>query len=193
LTAKITPALVRPRAVDGAGNFTALTPEVHERLLAELKKCDWPQTACYRAKVSPTSFKRWIDKGLDEYAVDPYDRFAADVIACEADLMGELMEIVLDDARGTVPIPCDETPVLVHGKVLTRRPNADRAVWILQHRFRFYWSPKPDGSYAALSISEHVDARLSAMDEDKRAKAREILAKLPSEAKADARKKGFLL
>jgi len=176
-------ALIR-RVVDDLGNFTALTPEVHDRFLAELGKGDWPQLAAFRAGISPKSVKRWLDKGLEEAAVEPYASFAAAVVQLEAELAGKLIEVIVQDALGKTPEP-DE------GK---RRPNVMTAQWLLQNRFRFFWGTK-DGavSPAALSIAEHVEMRMAALDESKRAKARELIAKLPTEAKAQARKDGFLL
>lgn len=176
-------SLIR-RQVDDLGRHTALTPEVHQRFLTELKKGDWPQLAAFRAGISPKSVKRWIDKGLEEAAIEPYASFAAAVVKLEADLAGKLIEVIMADALGETKKP-DE------GK---SRPNVMTAQWLLQNRYRFFWGTK-DGvvSPAALSISEHVERQMAVLDEAKRQKARELLAKLPTEAKAQARKDGFLL
>lgn len=172
------------RVPDDLGRFTALTPEVEKRFLSELAKGDWPQLAAFRSGISPKSIKRWLDKGLEECAIEPYASFAAAVVKLEADLAGKLIEVIMADALGETPSP-DE------GK---RRPNVMTAQWLLQNRFRFFWGTK-DGvvSPAAISITEHVEQRMSVLDEAKREKARKILAALPSEARAAARKDGFLL
>ena len=172
------------RQVDDLGHYTALTPAVHERYLAELAKGDWPQLAAFRAGIAPKSVKRWIDKGLEEAAIEPYASFAAEVVKLEADLAGKLIEVIMADALG-------ETVEPEEGK---QRPNVQTAQWLLQNRFRFFWGTK-DGevSPAAISITEHVERQLSALDDVRREKGKKILAMLPAEVRASARKEGFLL
>lgn len=175
-------SIVVKRAVDDLGNFTALTPEVKERFLFELGKGDWPIYAAFRAGISPKSVKRWLDKGLETAAIEPYASFAADVIKCEAELAGKLIQVVMDDALGLAKVP-DEG---------MRRPNADRAIWMLQSRFKNLWG-KDGAPGAAVGIAEYAERQLNMIDESKREKAKRILAALPSDARAQARKDGFLL
>lgn len=175
-------SLIIKRVVDDAGKFTALTPEVKERFLTELAKGDWPIYAAFRAGISPKSVKRWLDKGLEEAAIEPYATFAADVIRCEAELAGKLIEVVMQDALG-------EGPAYEKGE---RRPNPDRAIWMLQNRFKALWG-KDGAPGAAVGIAEYAEGKISALDEAKREKAKRILAALPSDARAEARKAGFLL
>jgi hypothetical protein len=176
--------VVIKRVPDDLGNFTALTPAVQQRFLDELAKGDWPQLAAFRAGIAPKSVKRWLDKGLEDCAIEPYASFAAEVVRLEAELAGKLIHVVMQDALGETPEP-DE------GK---RRPNVQTAQWLLQNRFRFFWGTK-DGlvSPAALSIAEHVERQMASLDETKRNAARKILAALPNEARTEARKAGFLL
>lgn len=172
------------RVPDDLGNFTALTPAVQQKFLDELAKGDWPQLAAFRAGIAPKSVKRWLDKGLEECAIEPYASFAAAVVMLEAELAGKLVKVVMDDALGIGALP-DKS---------MRAPNVQTAQWMLQNRFRFYWGTK-DGlvSPAAISIAETVERQVSTLDEGKREAARKILAALPNEARAEARKKGFLL
>jgi hypothetical protein len=172
------------RVPDDLGNFTALTPAVQQRFLDELAKGDWPQLAAFRAGIAPKSVKRWLDKGLEECAIEPYASFAAAVVKLEADLAGKLIEVIVADALGNTPEPGEGM----------KRPNVLTAQWLLQNRFRFFWGTK-DGlvSPAAISITEHVEKTMATSDEAKREKARKILAALPSDARAAARKEGFLL
>lgn len=174
--------IVSKRAVDDLGNFTALTPEVKERFLAELAKGDWPIYAAFRAGIAPKSVKRWLDKGLEEAAIEPYASFAADVIRCEAELAGQLIKVVMDDALGKAAPPAEGM----------RRPNADRAIWMLQSRFKNLWG-KDGAPGAAVGIAEYAERHLETLDEAKREKARKILAALPSDVRSEARKEGFLL
>lgn len=175
-------AIVVKRVVDDAGHFTALTPEVKEAFITELAKGDWPIYAAFRAGIAPKSVKRWLDKGLEEAAIEPYATFAADVIRCEAELAGKLIKVVMDDALGR-GLPYEKGEV---------RPNADRAIWLLQNRFKTLWG-KDGAPGAAVGIAEYAERHLETLDEGKRDKARKILAALPSDARAEARKEGFLL
>jgi hypothetical protein len=174
--------LVRRQVPDDLGHYTALTPEVHERFLTELSKGDWPIYAAFRAGVAPKSIKRWLDKGLEEAAIEPYATFAADVIRCEAELAGKLIEVVMNDALGKGPAYEKGVP----------RPNPDRAIWMLQNRFKNLWG-KDGAPGAAVGIAEYAERHLATLDEAKREKAKKILASLPSDARATARKEGFLL
>lgn len=173
------------RVPDDAGRFTALTPHVQDVFLAELAKGDWPQLAAFRAGISPKSVQRWIAKGTEDIAIEPYASFVAEVVKVEADIAGKLTKIILDDALGLT----EWTPDC--GRP---RPNVESAKWLLQNRFRFFWGTK-DGTIpgAAVSIAETVERQVAGVDEAKRDKARKILAALPSEARANARKEGFLL
>jgi hypothetical protein len=175
-------SIVMRRVPDDLGNFTALTPEVKQRFLDELAKGDWPLYAAFRAGVAPKSVKRWLDKGLEECAIEPYASFAADVIRVEADLAGQLIKVVMDDALGKAPPPAEGM----------RRPNADRAIWMLQNRFKTLWG-KDGAPGAAVGIAEYAERHLETLDEAKREKAKKILAALPSDVRAAARKDGFLL
>lgn len=175
-------SIVVKRVPDDMGNFTALTPEVKERFLSELAKGDWPIYAAFRAGIAPKSVKRWLDKGLEEAAIEPYASFAADVIRCEAELAGQLIKVVMDDALGKTAPPAEGM----------RRPNPDRAIWMLQSRFKALWG-KDGAPGAAVGIAEYAERQLSTLDEAKREKAKKILAALPSDARAQARKDGFLL
>ncbi len=177
-------SLIR-RQVDDLGRHTALTPEVQQRFLTELEKGDWPQLAAFRAGISPKSVKRWIDKGLEEAAIEPYASFAAAVVKLEAELAGKLIEVIVADALGETPEP-DEG---------MRRPNVMSAQWLLQTRYRFFWGVAKDGvaSPGAVSIAETVERQMATLDGPKREQAKKILESLPAETKAEARKKGFLL
>jgi hypothetical protein len=175
-------AIVIKRVVDDAGHFTALTPEVHARFLDELAKGDWPIYAAFRAGIAPKSVKRWLDKGLEEAAIEPYATFAADVIRCEAEVAGQLIQVVMNDALG-------KTPPAAEGM---RRPNVQTAIWMLQSRFKALWG-KDGAPGAAVGITEYAEKQLAMLDDAKREKAKKILAALPNDARAAARKEGFLL
>lgn len=176
--------IVIKRVPDDLGNFTALTPAVHERVIEELAKGDWPSLAAFRAGVAPKSVQRWISKGLEEAAIEPYASFAADVVRQEAELAGRLCEVIMKDALGQLP------PV-ERGE---RGPNVESAKWLLQVRFRFFWGSKDGQSVpSAIGVAEFVERTIATVDERRRDAAKRILAALPQEARANARKEGFVL
>lgn len=181
----MTSSLIIKRVPDDMGHFTALTPEVRDKYLTELAKGDWPGLAAFRAGIAPKSVKRWLDKGLEEAAIEPYASFAAEVVRIEADIAGQLIEVVMNAALGKTPEPAPGM----------RRPDPEQAFRLLQTRFRFFWGSGKDGAPApaGVSIAETVERQMAMLDEGKRAKARELLSKLPAEEKQKARKEGFLL
>ena len=92
------------------------------------------------------------------------------------------MRIILDDACG-VELP-EGAP----------RPNVESAKWLLINRFRWLWQiDKITGKGGGMAVSEVVEGLLLAADSERREQAKKILDQLPAEAKAGARKGGFLL
>jgi hypothetical protein len=169
--------------MDGNGYPTALSPELHERMLVELRVGDWPQMAAIRANVAPRSMLRWLHEGSGPYAVEPYKRFADAFILEEAKISGRLMKIIWDEMEGNgVPTERGERP-----------PNAELAKWMLMTRFRFLWAIDKEGRQGGLSVAEAVERHLETIEVGRAEKARAILSQLPAEAKQAARREGFLL
>jgi hypothetical protein len=168
--------------MDGNGNVTALTPERHKRLIAELKVGDWPALAAIRAECSPRTVERWVVMGCDPVAVEPYRSFASDFVRVEANLAGEMMRIVLDSARGGP-----------RGKKDHRAPNVETAIWVLTNRFRFLWAIDKHGKSGGVSVAELVVGAVEQADVLRSQKARALLAKVQEELKDEARREGFQL
>jgi hypothetical protein len=164
--------------LDGAGNWTKLTPAVLAKLKTELEVGDWPAMAAYRAGVSPNSLQNWIVQGCSLVAVEPYAELVGMVVQVEAKISGKLMKVVMDAALGLGGD--DEDP--------------EQAKWLLMRRFHFLWAiDKDTGRCGGISLTEAVERELSKLDTNRREAARKIIAALPAEAKASARKDGFLL
>jgi hypothetical protein len=160
--------------MDGNGYPTALTPERHKALITELKVGDWPAMAAVRAKCSPSTVQRWVTEGCQPAAVEPYATFAADFVAVEAQICGQLTAVIMDRALG-------------------RSDEGDPywAKWLLETRFRFLWNI--NSGKGGVSVAELVVGAIEVKDAEMAQKARDLLKQLPEPAKAEARKAGFLI
>ncbi len=165
--------------LDGNGHPTNLTPEIHERIIADMKThCDWPAMTAYRCGVSPVTLEQWVARGADPYAVEPYRGFVADFVAAEATVHGELVGIILATARG--------------GEQEGKSPAW--AAWLLKHRWGYLWNlNRETGTSNAVTVAQVVDQVLSKFSAERREKATAIIKQLSEEARASARKEGFLL
>jgi hypothetical protein len=168
--------------MDGNGHPTALTPARHKRLITELQVGDWPAMAAIRADCSPRTVERWVVMGCDPVAVEPYRSFAAEFVKVEANLCGEMMGIILADARGAKK-----------GKDTHYRANVETAIWVLQNRFRFLWAIDREGKQGGVSVVEIVFDAMNKMDEGRAREARELLKNMNEDQKRAAREKGFLV
>lgn len=165
--------------LDANGYSTTLTPAVARRLIREHRSGDWPQMTAVKCGVHPASLARYIKKGLDEYAVEPYKSFAADFLRVEAEYSQRLLDVVVDAALGRRPrVRLDE-----HGHPLPR-PNVAEAKWLLQTRFQVLWG---GGGISAIAMFSAGD------DPARRQKALEILASMSPEQKEQARAAGFMV
>jgi hypothetical protein len=180
-------------AVDGNGRPTNLTPEVHAAFIADMRTHgDWPAMTAYRCGVSPVTVESWVTRGADPYAVEPYRSFVADFVSAEAEIHGKLLKVILDEALGTPKPPKEPDPMRT--AVPDRAPSPAWAAWLLQHRWGYLWRLNKDtGKTNGVTVAEVADQALAKFSEERRDKARAIIAKLSSEARASARKDGFLL
>lgn len=172
-------------ATDGNGRPTNLTPEVHEAFMADMREHgDWPSMTAYRVGVSPVTAESWIVRGADPHAVEPYRSFCADFVAVEAEIHGQLVRVILDAGLG-------RTKRAKPGKM---PPSPAWAAWMLQHRWGYLWRlSKETGKTQGVTVAEVVDNVLAKFTEERRDKARAIISQLSAEARASARKEGFLL
>ena len=177
----------RGLVVDGNGRPTNLTPQVHAAFMEDMRThADWPAMTAYRVGVSPVTAESWLVRGSDPTAVEPYRSFAADFVATEASIHGELVKIILEHARGGRRVS--------FSKRAKAAPNPAWAAWLLQHRWGYLWRlNKETGRTRGVTVAEVVDQALARFTDAQRDKARQILASLSSEAKAQARAEGFML
>lgn len=176
---------VESRVLDGASNWTSCTPGLLERFEVELNVGDWPEMAAYRCGISPNTYRNWIVQGCSLVAVEPYATFVGMVVRVEAQLSGKLMGVIMDAALGRLPGWSEGDPP---------RPSPEQAKWLLCNRFRYLWLvDKETGRAGGTSMTELVETELLKLDQNRREAARKIIAALPAEAKASARKDGFLL
>jgi hypothetical protein len=170
---------------DGNGRPTNLTPDVHAAFMADMREhADWPAMTAYRVGVSPVTAESWLVRGVDPYAVEPYRSFAADFVSVESEIHGRLLEVILNAALG-------RTKKGPKGKV---GPNPAWAAWLLQHRWGYLWRlDKDTGKTRGVTVAEVVDRALARVSEERRDKARAIIAELSQEARAKARAEGFML
>lgn len=172
-------------AVDGNGHATNLTPELQEQIIADmLQHGDWPSMTAYRCGVSPHTLEAWLVRGADPYAVEPYRGFVAAFVGAEALIHGQLVKIIMDDALGRGAPPPEGQ----------RRPSPAWAAWLLQHRWAYLWAiSRETGRTNGVTVAQVVDETLARFSEERRGKAKAIIAQLSQEARASARKEGFLL
>lgn len=179
--------------LDGNGKPTNLTPAVHEAIIADMQShADWPAMTAYRCGVSPTTLERWVATGADPYAVEPYRSFVAEFVAAEAVVHGRLIAVILDAAlgQGEPEMPFDPEDPMPRKP----RPKPEWAAWLLQKRWGFLWNvSKETGKTNGVTVAEVVELSINKFTAERREKARGIIAKLSSEARAEARKEGFLL
>lgn len=170
--------------MDGNGYPTALTPERHARLIAELEVGDWPAMAAIRAGCSPRSVERWVREGCRPAAVEPYASFAADFVAVEARLCGQLTAIIVNHALGRIEEDADPDEKKPRGSPFW----AER---FLERRFRFLWTVDNEGKSGGISVTELVVGAIEQSDAERSQKARALLSELHEELKAKARRDGF--
>ena len=172
-------------AVDGNGRPTNLTPELQDAIIADmLLHGDWPSMTAYRCGISPVTVESWLVRGADPYAVEPYRGFVAAFVSAEAQIHGQLLQVIVDEALGRGNPPAQGQ----------RAKSAAWAAWLLQHRWGYLWRLNKDtGRSNGTTVAEVVDQTLARFSEDRRGKAKAIIAQLSQEARASARKEGFLL
>lgn len=172
-------------AVDGNGRPTNLTPELQQAIIRDmLEHGDWPSMTAYRCGVSPNTVMNWLVRGSDPYAVEPYLGFVAAFVGAEAIIHGQLLAVIVDAALGRQRERAEGAPV----------PKPEWAAWLLHKRWAYLWSlDKETGKSKGVTVAEVVDQTLAKFSEARRDKAKAIIAQLSQEARASARKEGFLL
>lgn len=166
-----------PKVLDGNNRQTALTPEVMAKLKKELAVGDWPTMASYRAGVAPSTFFNWIRMGCLPDCVEPYSTLVGELVMIEAELSGRMMGIINAAAEDK-----------------ESGGNPEQAKWVLINRFRYWWAiDKETGLNGGRAVMQEVEALMGSHNEERREKARALLASLSHEQKQAARKEGFLV
>jgi hypothetical protein len=167
-----------------------LTPELREKLLAGLREGDWPDMVAMRNGVSGQTLTRWVLKGLDEGAGEPWASFADEVVAIEVDVSGQLVKIIMDSAMGRRRIvnQLDEEGHECHP------PSVGDAKWMLTRRFQWLWAQSREtGLVAGRSLAEVVAERIEQIETEHLEQVRKLLRQLPSDAKREAMARGLVL
>ena len=161
--------------VDDAGHQTTLTPELGRRLIAEVRKGRWPEQVAVSCNLDPRTLRKWIERGTDDVAYEPFKSFASEFLRAESDFCAEMEEVLVDAALGRTEFQ--------PGKP---RPNAEVAKYLLERRMKPLWGGE------GMSALEVV-ARNGASKQKSRAKALEFLESLPLDVRQKARDKGIML
>lgn len=164
--------------LDGNGRQTALTPNVAQKLVAEIRQGRWPQMAAVRCGVAPETLLKWLERGMLEDAVEPYMSFTQQFLLAEADFCAELEEVLLSRALGREEKPKD-------GRM---RPDSDVARYLLERRLGILW-----GGKGALSAIETVSNESANKRVATRQKAQAFLDRMTDEQRDTARRAGFIL
>lgn len=157
------------------GQFSGkLTPQLAERLVDSVGTCLFDQQIALKHGIDVSTLKSWVERGIDEEAVEPYRSFAEAYIRASIDLEERLLQKVLSAAdpwesiaetvelealaQGFAEFDDDEfdTSDLPRGTVLkkarkttreTRRGDWKAAGWVLERRWPLRWSSsrQPDG------------------------------------------------
>lgn len=138
-----------------------------------------------RNKMSPGTLMQWVFRGLDESAPKAYRDFAEAFVTTEAEISGQLVQIVMDSAMGRRRKPTAESEF--------EAPSVDDAKWMLVMRFQFLWRQQKDGSMGGKSCAEVVSERIVQLETSRRDQVRRILAQLPEAAKKAARQEGYMV
>lgn len=158
-----------------SGQFSGkLTPQLADSLVASVDSLLFDQQIALKHGVDVSTLKSWVDRGLDEEAVEPYRSFAEAYIRASIDLEERLLQKVLAAAdpweslvetvelealaQGFAEFDDEEfdTSDLPRGTVLkkarkttreTRRGDWKAAGWVLERRWPLRWSSsrQPDG------------------------------------------------
>jgi hypothetical protein len=165
--------------LDGNGYSTTLSPTLARRLVNAHRSGDWPQMTAIKCGVHPNSLATYLKRGLEEYAVEPYESFAREFLQVEAEFSQRLLDVVVDAALGRRPrVVLDD-----EGNPLPR-PSVTEAKWLLQTRFQVLWN---GAGVSAIAMFAPDD------DPARKAKALEILASMTDEQRATAKAAGFMV
>ncbi len=162
--------------LDDNGIPTALKPEVETALVTHARKGYWPAMCALLCKVQPETVQRWIEKGLDEYAINPYKRFTENFVLAELESCAELEDVLRQAALGQV-----------RRKKGFQPPDVSAVRWLLERRYADLWR---GGAQTATGM---VFAATSPAAKELRTKALEFLRSLPEAERVRASGAGLTL
>jgi hypothetical protein len=160
---------------EGDGRYASkLTPELAASIIAGVKSGLFDQQNAIRHGVDVTTLKSWVERGLDEEAVEPFRSFAEgylkEAIALEEHLLATVMEASepYETLRETIEVEAlakgfsewdgddidssdmPENSTVRRSTTKTRerrRGDWKAAAWVLERRWPLRWSSsrQPDG------------------------------------------------
>ena len=157
----------------------------HERIIEDMRGGDWPAMIALKNGIAPATLLSWVLRGLNPDEHPTYRDFADDFVRVEAEISGQLVDIIMKSAMGKLERRDSEDPY--------QAPNVDDAKWLLVKRFQFLWAQRKDGSFGGESAAEVVCRKIEEIQSEEREKVRKLLARLPEDAKREARAEGFLV
>lgn len=160
--------------LDADGNPCRLSPEVYENLVAQARKGRWPTDAAIACGVHPKTLVRWLVRGAEKGAIEPYVSFTQAFLSAEQQFTADLEDVLVDHALGTAD---PQKPGY--------RPNADTAKYLLERRRPEMWSGS--GTSAMGIIIKAAESR------PLREATVKFLQSLPEEFRVQARKAGFMI
>lgn len=160
--------------LDDAGKSTALTPAMADALVAETRAGRWPQMAAVRCNLDPRTLLRWLERGIEEDAIEPYRTFTQEFLRAEADFCAEMEDVLMKSALGKF----EYEP----GKP---RPNPETARYLLERRMAVLWGGR---ALSGLEVVSQASGRQGI-----RKKALEFLESLSAADKQRARDRGLML
>lgn len=159
-----------------SGQFACkLTPELASGIVADVESCLFDQQLALKHGVDVSTLKSWVERGLDEEAVEPFRSFAEAYIRASIDLEERLLDVVRSAAEPwtaskesieveAIAAGFNETDwddvdshdgpppghKLVKRTIKTReirRGDWKAAAWVLERRWPLRWSSsrQPDG------------------------------------------------
>ncbi len=161
--------------LDDAGHRTVLTPQLVQDLLSHAERGYWPAMCALLCRVAPETLQRWLERGVEEDAIEPYRSFAEAFVMAELEVCAELEDKLRDIALGKVgPLERGEAG-----------PDAGVIQWLLVNRYSQLWR---GGGVSATQI-----VLTGTSSKTLRAKAEAFLKSLPQEHQQRARAEGLSL
>jgi hypothetical protein len=148
-----------------------------DALVEQVRAGRWPELAAVRCGLDPRTLLKWIERGIDEVAIEPYRSFAARFLLAEADYAADLEDVLTARALGKEPPRAVGMP----------RPDPEVARYLLERRMPSLWGAKASG-LSALDVVVKSESKRAL-----RQKALAFLEGLTADDRQRARAAGMVL